>query len=166
MEFESPLSPYRAIKKAMKFFETKVNNTKIKEAPLSRRDPMVLDVGITTIWGEIFWTKINTRRTKDKQSSKVFVKSRPGTRHMFFSLIVLLMSGPFLYMALRDDIRYFPLVMAIVFAFIGIASMIMPLVRISKINKQIKEVLTSEDEFEEDSVKEEEKPITTRLEYQ
>jgi len=167
LEFESPLSPYRAIKKAMKFFETKVRNTKIKEAPLSRRDQMLLEVGITTIWGEIFWIKISTRRSKDKQSSKVFVTSRPGTRHMFFSLIVILMSGPFIYMGLnKEPIGYFTLIVAALLAFVGIASMIMPVVRIRKTNKQIKEVLTSEDEFEEETEKEAEKPITSRLEYQ
>ncbi len=168
MEFESPISPYRAIKKAMNFFEKKVNNTKVKEAPASRRDPMILEVGITTIWGEIFWTRINTRRSKDKQSSKVFVKSRPGTRHMFFSAIVLLLSGPFFYMALSNDIRYFTLIMAAFFALIGIASMIMPVVRINRINKQIKEVLSKDDDQfdDEESDKEEIKVISSRLELQ
>jgi len=167
MEFESPLSAYRAIKKATKFFETKVSNAKIKEAPLSRKDEMLLEVGITTIWGEIFWTRVNTRRTKDKKTSKVFVTGRPGTRHMFFSAIVLLASGPFMFMALRgEDIAYFTLFVSILFAFIGIASMIMPIFRIRKTNKQIKEILTSEEELEDEKAEKSDTTMTSRLEFQ
>ncbi|NHJ39173.1 MAG: hypothetical protein FK731_04010, partial [Asgard group archaeon] len=120
MEIQSPHSPHKAIKRASVFFETKVNNSKVKEEPLSRKDPAELEIGVATVFGEIFWFKLFAKRNIDKTST-VNVKSRPGTWHIFLSAIVLLMSGPFLYLAL-NSMNPFVFIVAGLFALIGFAS--------------------------------------------
>ncbi|MCK5298815.1 MAG: hypothetical protein KAJ76_07910, partial [Candidatus Heimdallarchaeota archaeon] len=102
MEFESPLSPHKALKKTEKFFELKVNNSKIKDQPLTKKDPQFLEMGVATVFGEIFWMKIHAKRTKTK-TAKVSLIGRPSVKHLFLSAIVSLLSGPFLYMAINNE---------------------------------------------------------------
>jgi hypothetical protein len=145
MEIRSPHSPHKAIKRATIYFETKVNNSNIKEQPASRKDPAELEVGVATVFGEIFWFKLFAKRNIDKTST-INVKSSPGTWHMFLSAIVLLMSGPFLYMAI-NSMNPFVFIVAGIFALIGIASIIMPFFRIRATKKQLTHVLMSFDEL-------------------
>jgi len=161
MEFESPLSPYKALKKTEKFFELKVNNSKIKDQPLTKKDPQFLEMSVATIFGEIFWMKIHARRTKTK-STKVSLTSRPGTRHMFLSAIVMLMSGPFLYMAFNSS-NVFTYLIAGLFAVIGIASMIMPIFRINGTQRKLRDALSTEDQFEEEIEAKTKTATTSRL---
>ncbi len=161
MEFESPLSPYKALKKTEKFFELKVNNSKIKDQPLTKKDPQFLQMSVATIFGEIFWMNIHTRRTKTK-TTKVSLKSRPGTRHMFLSAIVMLMSGPFLYFAVNSG-NIFNYFIAGLFAVIGIASMIMPIIRINGTQRKLKEALSTEEQFEEEIEEKTKTATTSRL---
>ncbi|TET31323.1 MAG: hypothetical protein E3J70_02460 [Candidatus Heimdallarchaeota archaeon] len=164
MEFESPLSPYKALKKTEKFFELKVNNSKIKDQPLTKKDPQFLQMSVATIFGEIFWMNIHTRRTKTK-TTKVSLKSRPGTRHMFLSTIVLLMSGPFLYMAISSttSTNIFTYIISVLFAVIGIASLIMPIFRINSTQRKLKEALSTEEQFEEEIEEKTKTATTSRL---
>ncbi|MBK5113010.1 MAG: hypothetical protein JJE41_05230 [Candidatus Heimdallarchaeota archaeon] len=161
MEFESPLSPYKVLKKAEKYFELKVNNSKIKDQPLTKKDPQFLEMSVATIFGEIFWTKIHARRTKTK-ATKVFLTSRPGTRHMFLSAIVFLLSGPFLYMAITGDsiLTYF---LVGFLALIGIASLLLPFFRISRTQKKLQVALSSEEQFEEEKEEKAKTATTSRL---
>ena len=145
MEFDSPLSPHKSIKKAEKYFELKVNNSKIKEQPLSRKDPAILEIGVATIFGEIFWMRIHAKRKKDKSTS-ISLVGRVGIRHMFLSAIVLLMTGPFLYYALTSN-NFFVYIVAGFFAVLGIFSLSMPFFRIRSTRKQLVEALSSADEF-------------------
>ncbi|MCF2144208.1 MAG: hypothetical protein K9W42_10950 [Candidatus Heimdallarchaeota archaeon] len=148
MEFESPLSQFKAIKKATIYFETKVQNTQIKEQPLSRKDPQHLEIGVRALLGEIFWMKIDARRTKEKKTSIISIKGRPGTMHLFLSAIVVLMAGPFLYMGFQSGNAY-PYVASGFFALLGLASLIMPFIRLRKTSRALQAVLTSEEELEE-----------------
>jgi len=158
MEFESPLSQFKAIKKATAYFETKVTNVQIKEQPFSRKDPQHLEIGVRALLGEIFWMKIDARRTKEKKTSIVTVRGRPGTMHLFLSAIVLLMAGPFLYMAFQSGNAY-PYVASGFFALLGLASLIMPFIRLRKTGRALRTVLSSEEEI--DAPKEESKPIVS-----
>ncbi len=161
MEFESPLSPHKALKKTEKFFELKVNNSKIKDQPLSKKDPQFLEMSVATIFGEIFWMRINAKRTKTK-ATKVILHSRPGTRHMFLSAIVMLLSGPFLYMAI-NSMNPFNFIVAGLFAVIGLASMFLPLFRIRGTQKKLKEALSTEEQFEEEVEAKDKVATTSRL---
>ncbi len=158
MEFDSPISPHKSIKKAEKFFELKVNNSKIKEQPLSRKDPAILEVGIATIFGEIFWMRIHAKRKKDK-STRIILKGSVGVRHMFLSSIVLLMSGPFLYYAISSE-NIFVYLVAGFFAALGIFSLLMPLFRIRTTRKQLVEALSSTEELLEEI---KEKTVSTSM---
>ena len=148
MEFESPLSPHKTLKKTEKFFELKVNNSKIKDQPLTKKDPQFLEMGVATVFGEIFWMKIHAKRTKTK-TAKVSLTGRPSVKHLFLSGIVGLLSGPFLYMAINNGsiINY---LLAGLLAVVGIASMLMPLFRIRRTQQKLKEALSTEDQFEEE----------------
>ncbi|NHK31059.1 MAG: hypothetical protein FK730_06880 [Asgard group archaeon] len=145
MEVRSPHSPHKAIKRALIYFENKVNNSNIKEQPASRKDPAELEVGVATVFGEIFWFKLFAKRNIDKTST-INIKSSPGTWHMFLSAIVLLMSGPFLYLAL-NSMNPFVFIVAGFFALIGIASILMPFFRIRATKKQLTQILISFDEL-------------------
>jgi len=161
MEFESPLSPYKALKKTEKFFELKVNNSKIKDQPLTKKDPQFLEMGVATVFGEIFWMKIHARRTKTK-TAKVSLTGRPAVKHLFFSAIVAFLSGPFLYMAINNGsiINY---LLAGLLAVVGIASMLMPLFRIRRTQQKLKEALSTEDQFEEEIEEKAKIATTSRL---
>ena len=47
MEYESPFSPYEAIKKTKKFFTEEILNVTIKEEPMGKGDAQMIDVGIS-----------------------------------------------------------------------------------------------------------------------
>ncbi|MCK5046666.1 MAG: hypothetical protein KAS22_08800 [Candidatus Heimdallarchaeota archaeon] len=161
MEFESPLSPHKALKKTEKFFELKVNNSKIKDQPLTKKDPQFLEMGVATVFGEIFWMKIHAKRTKTK-TAKVSLIGRPSVKHLFLSAIVSLLSGPFLYMAINNEsvINY---LLAGLLAAVGIASMLLPLFRIKRTQQKLKEALSTEDQFEEEIEAKTKTATTSRL---
>jgi hypothetical protein len=163
MEIKSPHSPYKAIKRATLYFEKLVSNSNIKEEPSSRKDPQELEVGVTTVFGEIFWMKINAKRSVDK-TSIVFVRSSPGTRQLFLSAIVILLSGPFFYMAF-NSMNPFVFIVAGFLLLLGIASMIMPFFRIRSTKKGLKKYLTTDEEITSGKeVKDELSVTSSRLE--
>jgi hypothetical protein len=161
MEIKSPHSAYKSIKRAIVFFEKNVNNSKIKEEPSSRGEAQELEVGVATVFGEIFWMKLNAKRNENKTST-IYVRSSPSTMHLFLSAIVLLMSGPFLYLALTSN-NPFVYVVAGFFILLGIASLIMPFIRIRSTKKDLKNFLTSDEKIGSDKEDEKGTAVSTRI---
>ncbi|MHA1306882.1 MAG: hypothetical protein ACTSO7_02760 [Candidatus Heimdallarchaeota archaeon] len=141
MQFESPLAPYDAIKKAKKYFEEDVLNTTIKEAPLTRGDDQILEVGISGGRWEVFWMKIHA--VKSETGSRVYLKGRPGISQLTMGSIAVLVSVPFAFLALMND-NYWLLFIPVFFLILGVLSIIMPIVRIRNTRKEVIEKLTEE----------------------
>jgi len=163
LDFDSPLTPFRALKKAEKFFEYKVNNTKVKQKPLTKTDEPLLEVGVTTIYGEIFWLKVHAGRNKEK-TARLSIWGRMSTRQLFISAIAFLMSGPFFYMAFNSNNNVFVFMLAGFLAILGLFGLIMPSFRIRSIKKKFKESLLIEDDIEEEKAEESRAASMTRLE--
>ncbi|NHJ49417.1 MAG: hypothetical protein FK733_16630 [Asgard group archaeon] len=161
MEIKSPHSAYKAIKRATAFFEKKVNNSKIKEEPSSRSEAQELEIGVTTVFGEIFWMKLNAKRNEGKTST-VYVRSSPSTMHLFLSAIVILMSGPFFYLAFTSGNPFVYFVSGF-FILLGVASLIMPFIRIRSTKKALKAALTSYEKIDPESDDEKGTAVTSRI---
>ncbi|MFW9922151.1 MAG: hypothetical protein ACFFDW_02560 [Candidatus Thorarchaeota archaeon] len=145
MEYESSLSPSDAIKKAEDYFENEVLNHVIKEKPLSKKDKQLLEIGVTGGRWEVFWMKIAAARTS-AGITKIAITSRPGLAQLSFGAIVLLLSGPFIYLSIAND-AYWVLFFPIFLFIIGLLSIIMPLIRMRETGKALKEVLTEKREI-------------------
>lgn len=140
MEYESPLSPYDAIKKTEKFFMEEIGNAIVKEKPLSKKDAQMIDIGITGGRWEIFWMKVYASKDAAK-GSIITTKGRSGLQQLSFAAIILVLSGPFFYLSLSND-AYWALIFPVVFFIIGFLSILMPIMRVRSTSKQLKEVLT------------------------
>ena len=166
MEFISPLLPHKAIKKANRFFQNSVNNSKVKEEPLSPKDSQALEIGVSAIYGEIYWIKVLAEQARNKTTT-IFLKGRMSSRQLLFSAIVFLLATPFLYLAISGDwpgtlITYF---FAFFVGIIGIMGFIVPIIRINNVCKSLKKVLMSEDEtYSEKLDLPTKKSISTRVE--
>ena len=142
MEIESPQAPYDAIKTAKKYFEDDVLNSVIKEAPLTRGDDQILEVGVSGGRWEVFWMKLHA--VKWDKGSKIYMKGRPGISQLTMAAIVTVLSGPFTALILLYSNKYWLLIIPIFFLLLGILSIIMPLVRIRNTRKELIEKLTAE----------------------
>ncbi|HUU78968.1 MAG TPA: hypothetical protein VMX55_11525 [candidate division Zixibacteria bacterium] len=145
MEYESPLSPYEAIKKAENFFANEVINSKVKEKSLSKKDQQMLEMGVTGGNWEIFWMKIFASRN-NLEGSRIYTKSRFGLMQLSFASIITVLSGPFLYLVLWNEV-YWALVFPSFFFLLGVLSFVMPFYRIISTSKNLKQILTNEREI-------------------
>lgn len=141
MRFESPLSPYSAIKKAEKFFEKKVLNSTIKEQPLSKRDEQMLEMGVSTLSMESYWMKIYAQKNK-AGGSTIRVKARLGLMQLTFAAIVLALAGGFLYYAIAKP-NFVTIFVPLFFFIVGVLGIINPLLRINSTQKDLKEALST-----------------------
>lgn len=142
MEFESPLAPYDAIKAAKKYFEDDVLNSVIKEAPLTRGDDQILEVGISGGRWEVFWMRLHA--VKWDKGSKIYMKGRPGISQLSMGAIAAVLSGPFTAIILLYSNNFWLLFVPIFFFILGVLSIIMPIVRVRSTQKEIYEKLTAE----------------------
>ncbi len=140
MEYQSPLSPYDAIKKTEKFFTKEILNTIIKEKPMGKKDKQIIDIGVSGGRWEIFWMKVYA--TKNPLGGSIIItKGRSGLKQLSFAAIILMLSGPFFYLVLSNNV-YWALLFPAVFFVLGILSILMPIIRIRSTNRELKEVLT------------------------
>jgi len=140
LEYESPFSPYEAIKKTKKFFNEEILNVTIKEEPMGKGDAQMIDVGISGGRWEIFWMKVYASKNATG-GSIITTKGRSGLQQLSFAAIVLVFSGPFFYFALSSS-RYWIFAFPVLLFAVGLLSIIMPIMRVRSTNKQLKEVLT------------------------
>lgn len=140
MEYESPFSPYEAIKKTEKFFQEEVLNVTIKEKPMGKGDAQMIDVGISGGRWEIFWMKVYASKNASG-GSIITTKGRSGLQQLSFAAIILVFSGPFFYYALTSG-RYWIFTFPVLLFAVGLLSILMPIMRVRSTNKQLKEVLT------------------------
>lgn len=141
MEFDSPLAPYDAIKKAKKYFEDEVLNIVIKEEPLTRADDQILEVGISGGRWEVFWMKIHALNIE--KGSKIYMKGRPGISQLTMAAIAMVISGPFTVLVFLND-TYWLLFIPIFFFILGLLSIIMPFIRVRSTQKELLELLTTD----------------------
>ena len=142
MEIESPQAPYDAIKIAKKYFEDDVLNSVIKEAPLTRGDDQILEVGVSGGRWEVFWMKLHA--VKWDKGSKIYIKGRPGISQLTMGAIAATLSGPFTALILLYSNKYWLLGVPIFFFILGLLSIIMPIVRVRQTQKELYEKLTTE----------------------
>ncbi len=140
MEYESPFSPYEAIKKTEKFFTEELLNVTIKEKPMGKGDAQMIDVGISGGRWEIFWMKVYASKNATG-GSIITTRGRSGLQQLSFAAIILVFSGPFFYYALSSS-RYWIFAFPVLLFAVGLLSIIMPIMRVRSTNKQLKEVLT------------------------
>ncbi|MHA1244993.1 MAG: hypothetical protein ACTSP7_10525 [Candidatus Heimdallarchaeota archaeon] len=135
MEIESPQAPYDAIKTAKKYFEDDVLNSVVKEAPLTRGDDQILEVGISGGRWEVFWIKLHA--VKWDKGSKIYMKGSPGISQLTMGAIAATLSGPFTALILLYSTNYWLLFVPIFFFILGVLSIIMPIVRVRSTQKEL-----------------------------
>ncbi len=140
MEYESPLSPYDAIKKTEKFFTEELLNVTIKEKPIGKGDAQMIDVGISGGKWEIFWMKVYASKNP-VGGSIITTKGRSGLQQLSFAAIILVLSGPFFFLVFSNE-NYWVLAFPVLLLVVGFLSILMPIIRVRTTNKQLKEVLT------------------------
>lgn len=140
MEYESPLSPYEAIKTTEKFFAEEILNVTIKEKNLGKGEAQMIDVGISGGRWEIFWMKVYASRNA-AGGSIITTKGRSGLQQLSFAAIILVFSGPFFYYALSSS-RYWIFAFPVLLFAVGLLSILMPIMRVRSTKKQLKEVLS------------------------
>ncbi|MBD3189914.1 MAG: hypothetical protein GF308_04690 [Candidatus Heimdallarchaeota archaeon] len=141
MKFDSPLSPYKALKKAEKFFEKKVLNSSIKEQPLSTQDEQLLEIGVNTLSVEVYWVKTYAQKNEEGGST-IKLKSRLGLMYLTFAAIALLLAGGFFYYAIANP-HIITIFVPVLFFIVGMLAIISPLIRINSIQKELKEALST-----------------------
>lgn len=145
MEYLSQYSPSEAIKITESFFENEILNTVIKEKPLSKKDPQILEVGVTGGRWEIYWVKIYASRATSGET-RIFSKGRPGLAQLSFGVIIWLLAGPFLYYVIANNI-YWTLIFPAFFFILGLLSVIMPIIQSRKTQKTIQAILQQKREI-------------------
>ena len=145
MEFDCPYTPFEAIKKTESYFTNEILNTTIKEKSPSKKDQQFLEIGVTGGNWEVFWMKISAVANNSGGSS-VITKGRSGIMQLSFAAIIAVLSGPFFYLILWNEI-YWAVIFPSFFLLLGLMSIIMPYVRIHQTTKGLKEVLTNEREI-------------------
>jgi hypothetical protein len=144
MEFESPIRAYDAIKRSQKFFEAEVLNSKVKEEPLGKKDTQLLKMGISGLNWEFYWIQIFA--SNNETGSTIQIKGRLGIMQLFLASIIILLSGPFLYLAINNP-GFFTIAITIVLFLIGVLSIIMPIIRLRSTIKHLKAILLTEDDY-------------------
>lgn len=149
MEFDCPYTPYEAIKKTESYFTNEILNTTIKEKSPSKKDQQFLEIGVSGGNWEVFWMKIFAV-TNNSGGSSIITKGRSGIMQLSFAAIITMLSVPFFYLVLWNEI-YWAVIFPSFFLLLGIVSIIMPYIRIRQTTKGLKEVLTNEREIKKQS---------------